>query len=260
MKGESVMEHKGIITVEHLLNDLKHYPTDLPVTMFDTTQGYVSVAFKKEIGTRNGQTCQWLTFYPNTERAVYTVDTLIDYLQKLPLQAHVLTKAEDNHYSSLFLAIDSMTQEQKTVKWLVVNDRLTYEKNFSNSETDETQQALTKLLDELKAEHTAELDKIHHWICRQEDSELVKGILKADRTLQGGLTYCYDKAKEQAKGKQSLVVDDDTVFSWVKEYYLLDKIETKQQKVQTKPSRARRKDSQPKEKAVNEQVSLFELA
>ena len=44
--------------------------------------------------------------------------------------------------------------------------------------TDIKQQALDKMLKEMNQEHSPSEDRIHNWICEQDDDELFQGILK----------------------------------------------------------------------------------
>ena len=63
----------------------------------------------------------------------------------------------------------------------------------------------------------------------QEDDELIAGILKhLDRTIKDAMAYCIRKASKSELQKWSrCYVDDATVFSWVKEYFTAEKVETK---------------------------------
>lgn len=84
--------------------------------------------------------------------------------------------------------------------------------------------------DEMVEAHTPTEDAIHNWIVdNQEDDELISGILThLDRTIKNAMGYCIRKAsKSDYKNGQGAMVDDATVFSWVKEYFTAEKIETK---------------------------------
>lgn len=88
--------------------------------------------------------------------------------------------------------------------------------------------ALTKMNEEMKTPHTPELDRIHNWLCEQLDmdqalmeTELADGILNESHSIDGAMGFCYKKAQsEAAKGAQYAMVSDNTVFGWVKEYFL----------------------------------------
>lgn len=88
--------------------------------------------------------------------------------------------------------------------------------------------AVSHFDDEMAEAHTPTEDAIHNWIVdHQEDDELIAGILKhLDRTIKDAMAYCIRKAsKSDYREGQGAMVDDDTVFSWVKEYYISDEVE-----------------------------------
>lgn len=88
--------------------------------------------------------------------------------------------------------------------------------------------AVSHFDDEMAEAHTPTEDAIHNWIVdHQEDDELIAGILKhLDRTIKDAMAYCIRKAsKSDYKNGQGAMVDDDTVFSWVKEYFTAEEVE-----------------------------------
>lgn len=90
--------------------------------------------------------------------------------------------------------------------------------------------AVSHFDDEMAEAHTPTEDAIHNWIVdHQEDDELIAGILKhLDRTIKDAMAYCIRKAsKSDYREGQGAMVDDATVFSWVKEYFTAEKVETK---------------------------------
>ena len=90
--------------------------------------------------------------------------------------------------------------------------------------------AVSHFDEEMAEAHTPSADPIHNWIVdHQEDDELIAGILKhLDRTIKDAMGYCIRKAsKSDYKNGQGAMVDDATVFSWVKEYFTAEKVETK---------------------------------
>lgn len=138
--------------------------------------------------------------------------------------------------------------------------------------------AVSHFDEEMDKDHTPTEDAIHNWIVdHQEDDELIAGILKhLDRTIKGAMGYCIRKAsKSDYRNGQGAMVDDATVFSWVKEYFTAEKVETKSvvgkmttgskkstkntQKKQTKKKTpAKKKPSKKKmPKEVVEQLDLF---
>ena len=88
--------------------------------------------------------------------------------------------------------------------------------------------AVSHFDDEMAEAHTPTEDAIHNWIVdNQEDDELISGILThLDRTIKNAMRYCIRKAsKSDYKNAQGAMVDDDTVFSWVKEYFTAEEVE-----------------------------------
>lgn len=143
--------------------------------------------------------------------------------------------------------------------------------------------AVSHFDDEMAEAHTPTEDAIHNWIVDlQEDDELIAGILKhLDRTIKDAMGYCIRKAsKSDYRNGQGAMVDDATVFSWVKEYFTAEKVETKSvvgkmttgskkstkntQKKQAKKKTLAKKTSEKKKtpkkkmpKEVVEQLDLF---
>ncbi|MFS1200883.1 Cas9 inhibitor AcrIIA9 family protein [Enterococcus faecalis] len=256
------MDFQNIQTVKELRYALKQYKQTLATTIFDDTQGYISVAFKKEVIEKDGKNVQFLCFYPNYELALYPVETLLAYLEKLPEQAIVTIKDHDGNYSSLFLTIDETIDQGNNYQWLVISDKNSYERFFFTAQESTQEQAFEKMLKELETDHDSTLEVVHNWLCRQTDEALFLGILKEDRTLKGAMTYCIGKAQEQSKDQSSAMVADEVVFSWIKEYFLLEKLpETKAVgKVTTtnKKKPTKKSETKPERKEVDEQIDLFE--
>lgn len=123
--------------------------------------------------------------------------------------------------------------------------------------------ALEKMMAEMSKAHSSAEDALHNWLCEQtEDTELMKAILKEDKSIAGAFAYCTQKAKEVAKGCQAAMIDDDTVYSWTKEYFLRDDIKNlppvakavaKTKAKATKPKKSIKKGGE------DAQLSLFEL-
>lgn len=88
--------------------------------------------------------------------------------------------------------------------------------------------AVSHFDDEMAEAQTPTEDAIHNWIVdHQEDDELIAGILThLDRTIKDAMRYCIRKAsKSDYKNGQGAIVDYDTVFSWVKEYFTAEEVE-----------------------------------
>ena len=87
--------------------------------------------------------------------------------------------------------------------------------------------AVSHFDEEMAEAHTPTEDAIHNWIVdNQEDDELIAGILKhLDRTIKDAMAFCIRKAsKSDYRNGQGAMVDDATVFSWVKEYFTADEV------------------------------------
>lgn len=116
--------------------------------------------------------------------------------------------------------------------------------------------AVSHFDEEMDKDHTPTEDAIHNWIVdHQEDDELIAGILThLDRTIKDAMGYCIIKASgsDYRTGKGAMV-DDATVFSWVKEYFTAEKVKGKPVvgKMTTgskKPTKNQKKKSQTKKK------------
>ncbi|EKB5536515.1 Cas9 inhibitor AcrIIA9 family protein [Listeria monocytogenes] len=85
------------------------------------------------------------------------------------------------------------------------------------------EQALNKMLTEMNEKHSGAEDVIHNWLCTQEEEAIFEGIMKDDRSISGAVKYCSSRAsKHQAEGVA--MIDDKTVFSWVRKYFISEKV------------------------------------
>ena len=89
----------------------------------------------------------------------------------------------------------------------------------SNSMTELKEKALAKMLEELNKPHDMAMDRIHNWICDQEDEDLFQGILKERYSLKCALKYAKEKARKFAENGVACI-DDNTVFGWIREYFV----------------------------------------
>lgn len=78
--------------------------------------------------------------------------------------------------------------------------------------------ALEKMLAEMNEKHSPAIDRIHNWLCDQDDEELYQGIVKDGKTIHGGFSFAKSKAQKEAKDGVACI-DDDTVFGWIREYF-----------------------------------------
>lgn len=81
------------------------------------------------------------------------------------------------------------------------------------------EKALAKLLEELNKPHDLALDRIHNWICDQEDEELFQSILKERYSLTCALKFAKEKARNFAENGVACI-DDETVFGWIRDYFI----------------------------------------
>jgi len=93
-------------------------------------------------------------------------------------------------------------------------------------------QALEKMIVELATNKIKSIDKIHTWLCNQNDDELFAGIVKDGKTLLNAFKYCANKAKDQQVDGGAMV-DDEDVYEWVVEYF-----KSNQTAIQTSPFKA----------------------
>ena len=84
------------------------------------------------------------------------------------------------------------------------------------------EKALEKMLNEMNEKHSGAEDAIHNWLCDQEDELLFEGILKVDRSIKGAVKYCTSQASKQKVGNVAMI-DNETVFGWVKKYFITKK-------------------------------------
>ena len=127
--------------------------------------------------------------------------------------------------------------------------------------------ALAKMLKEMQENHSGAEDAIHNWLCDQDDETLLQGILKEGCTIKGAMRYCVSQAEKQKTGNAAMV-DDQTVFSWVRKYFVSgDQIEAGNTPpavaVVTKPAAKAKAESKrketPEKPKEQEQLSLLDF-
>lgn len=126
------------------------------------------------------------------------------------------------------------------------------------------ERALAKMLEEMNQSHTHAEDAIHNWLCEQNDDELFAGIMKKDKSIKSAMKYCISQARKESSGN-SAMVDDDTVFGWVRDYFINDDIKVNNNvsaKV-IKGSNPKKKKTETKKKVEKkeelEQMNLFDF-
>ena len=222
------MNELKINTVGKLVNGLQNFDKQLPVAIFDRDCGYMSVAFKKEITKKNEIEFQWLSFYAHETIQMYTIETLLGYLSKLPEQAAILKKTEEDKFTPLYLSIEGMRENGNYYQWLVISDELEYDRFFRKFDVkinekineNEMEKALEKMLLEVKRETSESIERVHQYLCKQTDLTLFTGILTEGKTIKSAMNYCSEKARELVKNEQFAMIEDETVFEWIKEYFI----------------------------------------
>ncbi|EAD8741635.1 hypothetical protein A5511_13200 [Listeria monocytogenes] len=126
------------------------------------------------------------------------------------------------------------------------------------------EQALNKMLTEMNEAHSGAEDVIHNWLCTQEEEAIFEGIMKDDRSISGAVKYCSSRAsKHQAEGVA--MIDDKTVFSWVRKYFISEKVPKSSVKATvkstaTKPEKAKVKaKKKPKKTTMQEGYEQLDL-
>lgn len=79
--------------------------------------------------------------------------------------------------------------------------------------------ALNKLLNEVENLDNPAVHTIHNWLCDQEDNELFEKVASTNKSILQAVQYCINNAQKVQIGNAA-IVDNDTVFNWVREYYL----------------------------------------
>lgn len=213
----------GIHVVEELLTVLQNYPKQYNISMFGADNCPIGILSEKK--EKNSEVYRWITLGVDAPTKVKNVEELVNLLKQCPSQMVITMRGTDKKFSPLYLAKEGL--KGKNNQWLVICDKRAYEKYYQENQPvaiDLKQQALDKLLKEMLEEHTATEDSIHNWLCEQEEEALWEGILKEDRSIQQAVQYCIQKAYELHKNQQALMLDNETVFKWVRDYFLLEKV------------------------------------
>nr|WP_315527224.1 Cas9 inhibitor AcrIIA9 family protein [Carnobacterium maltaromaticum] len=118
--------------------------------------------------------------------------------------------------------------------------------------------AMEKMLIEMNEKHSGAEDAIHNWLCDQEDELLFEGILKVDRSIKGAIKYCTSQASKQKNGNVAMI-DNETVFGWVKKYFITKKVTKSSEKVTAEviSSESIPKMEKEEKKRFNEKVSAI---
>lgn len=256
-------EVKGARTVNELLVRLNDYQTELTLTIFDSDLGDAPVAFKKEKATKGNSVFTWITLFPSEEPKQTTVGQVMEILKKCPPNMLVSMRGKDGKYSDLFLSLERMIGDISQNQWVVISDKISFEKYFKTTKPTTKELALERTAKEIGEEANTTERLIHGWLIKQTDEELFSGVLKEDRTIKGSVTFAMGKAQKGASNGKVAMVDSETVFEWIKEYFTAEKIEvpktkgtvsTGKTKVEKK---AKEKKNKEKSKEAEGQFSLF---
>ncbi|EGX9999816.1 hypothetical protein JHL50_001150 [Listeria monocytogenes] len=126
------------------------------------------------------------------------------------------------------------------------------------------EQALNKMLTEMNGKHSGAEDAVHNWLCTQEEEAIFEGIMKDDRSIKGAVNYCSANASKQQTAGVAMI-DDATVFSWVREYFISEKVPKSSVKATvkstaTKPEKAKVKaKKKPKKTTMQEGYEQLDL-
>lgn len=112
-----------------------------------------------------------------------------------------------------------------------------------------------KMLKEMNEEHTQSEDMIHNWLCNQDDEKLFKGILKEDRSIKGALKFCISNASKVREGNGAMI-PDETVFGWVFQYFIKEKVDQVEVNAIVKTSSEVEKPKKEKKKKENKSIKL----
>ena len=257
------MENKiqGARTVNELLERLNEYKAELTITIYDSDLGDAPVAFKKEKATKGNSVFTWITLFPSEEPKQTTVGQVVEILEKCPPNMLVSMRGQDGKYSDLFLSLERMIGDISQNQWVVISDKISFEKYFKTTEPTTKELALERTAKEIGEEANTTERLIHGWLLKQTDEKLFLGVLKEDRTIKGSVTFAMGKAQKGAKNGKVAMVDSETVFEWIREYFTTEKLvmpRIQGQITAPKPKKkATDKNTKEEKKEAEGQFSLF---
>lgn len=131
------------------------------------------------------------------------------------------------------------------------------------------ERALAIMLEEMEKPHSPTEDVIHNWLCDQDEPALFAGILKNGKSIKNSLSFCATQAKKQQTSGNVAMVDDKTVFGWIRDYFLSDdpepetiavEVATSSEPETMQESKTDEIDNKFKKKSTEEenQLSLFD--
>lgn len=113
-----------------------------------------------------------------------------------------------------------------------------------------------KMLKEMNEEHTPAEDEIHNWLCNQDDEKLLAGILREDRSIKGAMQFCVSNASKVRVGSGAMI-PDETVFGWVFQYFIKEKVDQVEVKAIVKTSSEVEKPKKEKKKKEKQSIKVF---
>ncbi|KAF1294220.1 hypothetical protein BAU14_07475 [Enterococcus sp. CU9D] len=231
------------------------------LSIFDETLGYAAIDFRIDHQQKGERSISWVTLIAAPSVKMKTVGEFLERLEVYPDQTVVATVGLEGGYSPVHIAVDGLGKET----WLVLCDEIAYHNFFSPPEHSEQgvdldlRGAVKEYLKiQLETSENPTETRLASWLEQQEDSELLIGVLKEERSLSELVQFCIQKASA-SKGKQSaMMVSDEVVFQWVREYYTTD-IEVKNSSsvkgtMQTTPTP---QVIETERKEEEQQISLF---
>ena len=252
---------QGARTISELSENLKKYDSELTIKIFDGDLGDAPVAFKSEKVQKDTQIFRWITLFPSEEPKKTTVGEVQSILEKCPQNMLVSMRGQDGAFSDLFTSLEGMIGDISQNKWVVISDRASYEKLFKTTEPTQKEIALERTAKEIGDKATSTERIIHGWLIKQDDETLFAGVLKTDRTVKGSIAFAMGKAQKHVKGGKVAMVDDETVFEWIREYFTAEKIEVPKINGTVATSGKKKSSDKKKEKSTEKeaegQYSLF---
>ena len=115
-----------------------------------------------------------------------------------------------------------------------------------------------KLGQELKKHVAMTIERIAKFLEDEcvNDKELEAAVLSDKKTLDDCEVYITKKAKEVARGKNAVMIDDPTVYGWIKEYYKTPAEEKEPEKESTKKDESEEKE--PKKESTKKSAKKEE--
>ena len=155
---------QGVRTVNELLVRLNEYQAELTITIYDSELGDAPVAFKREKATKGNSVFTWITLFPSEEPKQTTVGQVVEILKKCPPNMLVSMRGQDGKYSDLFLSLERMIGDISQNQWVVISDKISFEKYFKTTEPTTKELALERTAKEIGEEANTTERLIQGWL------------------------------------------------------------------------------------------------